>query len=306
MGAAVGWGVAVSAKTYLLLMRQMGEDCDQDGRNLDEIAAALGGEIDGKLIRCPSPGKPPDDRSMFVIVPQSGGRPFIYYCEGSWGAAYAMLRQKLDLVEAPRAPDRSAAVNRIWGETVPAKGTLVETYLRSRAITMPVPDAIRFHENLWHPGSRQTWPAMVAARTSVDGTLVAIHRTYLRSDGLGKAPVVPARMDLGPTKGTAIRLSSLSDDLVIGEGIETTLSIVQDQKRPGWAAGSAVTLRFLELPPEVRKVTFLVDGDDAGRAATQAAVKKLVGKLRVFTAKAPPGKDFNDLLMEEARKGVKQ
>ena len=295
----------MSAMSHLDLMRKMGEDYDQDGRDLDEIAAALGGEIDGKLIRCPSPGKPPDDRSCFVAISRSS-RPFIYECEGSLRAAYAMLRERLGWVDAPRAPDRSAAVQRIWDETVPASGTLVEVYLRSRAINMPVPDALRFHPKLWHGGSRQTWPAMVAARTSVDGKLVAIHRTYLRHDGSGKAPVVPVRMDLGPTGGSAIRLSPVSDDLVIGEGIETTLSVMQACQRVGWAAGSAIALRLLKLPPEVRTATAIADGDDAGRAATQAAAARWRAEgRRIKVVTAPAGKDFNDLLIEEA-KGVKQ
>jgi putative DNA primase/helicase len=38
----------------------------------------------------------------------------------------------------------------IWNEARPAKGTLAETYLRSRDITIDVPDCIRYHPRLKH------------------------------------------------------------------------------------------------------------------------------------------------------------
>ena len=51
------------------------------------------------------------------------------------------------------------------------------------------------------------WPAMVALVTKgADGTPLAIHRTYLASDGAGKAPVEPAKMMLGPCRGGACAL----------------------------------------------------------------------------------------------------
>ena len=109
---------------------------------------------------------------------------------------------------APRAaaserPDqrdakRSEAALTIWQSTMPARGTLVETYLASRGLTYLPPPTLRFHARLNHP-SGDIWPAMVALVTrGSDDTPLAIHRTFLARDGGGKAPVDPQKMMLGP------------------------------------------------------------------------------------------------------------
>ena len=43
--------------------------------------------------------------------------------------------------------------------------------------------------------------------TGVDGTALAVHRTFLARDGGGKAPVDPQKMMLGPCRGGAVRLA---------------------------------------------------------------------------------------------------
>jgi putative DNA primase/helicase len=73
---------------------------------------------------------------------------------------------------------------RIWREARPAAGTLVQTYLKSRRITIPVPPSLRFYARLKHTMGVYL-PAMVAAVQDIDGVVVAIHRTYLRSDAHG-------------------------------------------------------------------------------------------------------------------------
>jgi hypothetical protein len=272
--------------------------------DLEHIADSLGGEVEGRAIRCPSPGCDPDDRSCFVrIDPARPANFFIYDCEGSTGAAYAALREKLTVIvpSIERPGVRSDAALKIWRETTTAEGTAVETYFRSRAITIPPPPCLRFHPELYHSPFGSHWPAMVAARAGPDGTIAAIHRTFLSQDGCGKAPVDPQRMDLGPAKGTAIQLAPSADELMVGEGIETTMSAMQATGRPGWAAGSAVALRALVLPPLVRSVIILVDGDDAGEGASRSAASRWIGEGRqVRIARAPAGKDFNDILIEES------
>ena len=68
-----------------------------------------------------------------------------------------------------RKPDqddarRSEVALAIWQSAKPAQGTPVETYLASRGIDLPPPDALRFHAGLKHP-SGGIWPAMVALVT---------------------------------------------------------------------------------------------------------------------------------------------
>jgi putative DNA primase/helicase len=205
-----------------------------------------------------------------------------------------------------RKPDqddarRSEIALAIWQSAKPAQRTPVETYLASRGIDLPPPDALRFHAGLKHP-SNGIWPAMVALVTSgADGSPLAIHRTFLARDGGGKAPVEAQRMMLGPCSGGAVRLADPGDVLMVGEGIETSIAAMQATGNPAWAALSTSGLRGLGLPEDVRDVIVLADGDAAGEAAARDCAWrwKREGR-RVRIARPPQGIDFNDMLMDRA------
>ena len=286
------------------IARQNGEDDDETFvGDLASIAALLGGELDGKYVRCPSPGRPADDRSCYVRI-DGANAFFIYDCAGPETAAYAYVRKRLK--RAPAAPriDHGPFISRIMDATVPAQGTIVETYLRSRGITLPIPPSLRFHSLLKHSETGSFWPAMVAERASIDGdgAVNAIHRTFLRRDGSGKAPVVPVRKDLGQREGGAIRLGPVADELGVGEGIETTLSGIQLFGLPGWAAGSARAIRELKLPKAVRSIIIFVDKDAPGEAAARHAAQRWLREgRRVRIARPKVGNDFNDMLLRKVK-----
>jgi hypothetical protein len=107
---------------------------NQSGANeeldLADIAAKLGGELDGEWVRIPSPGEGSDDRSCFVKF-SSASKFFVYECSGKKGRAYAAIKKKLGIAEAPR-PDNNQAIERILKETHVGRGTKVEHYLRAR------------------------------------------------------------------------------------------------------------------------------------------------------------------------------
>lgn len=286
----------MNALKDLLIARANGWD-EEAAPDLEHYATLLGGEVDGDFVLCPSPGRPPDDRSCHVRFNRNG-QPHIYDCEGSLGAAYAFVREKLKLAPPKPSADNTARALDILSEAYAANGTLVEKYLRGRALTL-LPACLRYHPSLKHTDIGR-WPAMVAERSDVEGRAVAVHRTYLTFGGK-KAPVDPVRMDLGPAAGTAIRLSPLADELMIGEGIETTLSVIQVTGRAGWAAGSAVMMRKVLLPASVKTVIVLADGDEPGEKAAQFSARRWLREgRRVKIARAPRGKDFNDVLLEKA------
>lgn len=272
---------------------------------LDDIALALGGEVRGRAVVMPSPGMPTDDRSMVIYFNVANLASFyIYGVDGSLSQARRHVLAKLKLVEAPvkDASERTAKAMAIWRATTPAAGTLVETYLRSRAITTAVPDRLHYHRGLWHGPSKREWPAMVALVTDLADKPVAVHRTWLLLSGKGKAPVDPQRMALGPIAGNAIRLSPVGEELFVAEGIETAMSAMVAGK-VAWSAISAMGLRALILPNEVRRVNVMVDRDDDGtceRAANEAGGRWLREGRQVMLHRAPPGMDFNDVLMGEA------
>jgi putative DNA primase/helicase len=174
--------------------------------------------------------------------------------------------------------------------------TPVEAYLHSRGIIMPIPGALRFHAAIRHPigGS---WPAMVAlVLRGKDGTPLGIHRTFLARDGYGK--VKPRKMMLGPCRGGVVRLGEDDRRLMIAEGIETALAVMQSTGRAAWAALSTSGKRTLELPAGRRDLVITADGDAAGEAAATDAARrwKREGR-RIFIARAPRRLDFNDVLL---------
>jgi putative DNA primase/helicase len=192
---------------------------------------------------------------------------------------------------------RTVSALALWQSAEPARGTLVETYLASRSIDLPSPDALRFHSGLKHPcGS--IWPAMVALVTNgVDGSPLSIHRTFIAHDGGGKAPVDPEKMSLGPCRGGVVRLGPVRNRLMIAEGIETALSAMQATGQPAWAALSAAGLRALELPPDIVNIVVLADGDEPGEAAARDAAQRWKREGRCIRIARPPhGLDFNDVL----------
>ncbi len=272
---------------------------------LGPIALALNGEVRGNRIIAPSPGRAASDRSMVVIVdPARPADFYIYACDGPLTAAKAMVAEKLKLILPVQQPaaERTAAAMRIWAETVPAEGTLVETYLQSRWINLAPPPVLRFHPGLWHGPSGSEWPAMVALVTTVDDRPVAIHRTYLRRDGTDKAPVDPDKMVLGPISGCAVRLSPATDELVVGEGIETCLSGTVIFDVPTWSALSVPGLKALVLPSVVRRIVILADSGDEGEEAAYRAACRWRAEGRKVSIKLPdPGfEDFNDQLTGKA------
>ena len=127
---------------------------------------------------------------------------------------------------------------------------------------------------------------------------MAIHRTFLANDGNGKAAVDTPRMTLGPCRRGAVRLAEATDQLMVGEGIETCLAAMQATGQPAWAALSTAGLRNLEIPEHVKEVIILADADLPGEEAAQYAARRWVCEgRRVRIARPPKGQDFNDLLL---------
>jgi putative DNA primase/helicase len=284
----------------------------------ETIARALGGTRQGAgwTARCPAH----DDRAPSLSVSAADNGKILVHCHAGCEQrqVVAALKARGLWAEPPRTfcppspfkvrqfaePDqgeRHKGALAIWGAARPAAGTLVETYLAARGIRSPETKALRFHAGLKHP-SGGVWPAMVALVTDgADGLPVAIHRTFLARDGLGKAPIDPTKMMLGPCRGGAVRLAEPSEVLMIGEGIETCLAAMQATGRAAWAALSTSGLRSLSLPKDVRDVIVLADGDEAGEtAARNCALRWKREGRRVRIARPPKGLDFNDMLLARA------
>jgi len=206
---------------------------------------------------------------------------------------------------APAPPDPAAAAQRraralvLWNGAQPAIGTAADVYLTMRKLPgLAASPALRFRGDCPHPEGGRL-PALIALVQAPDGAPVAIHRTFLRRDGSGKADIEPAKASLGPISGGAIRLAEAGPELAIGEGIESSASAGRLLALPAWAAVSAGNLaRTMALPAEVKAVVIAVDNDPSGeRAAREAAWRwqREGRRVRLARPKAA-GKDFNDLV----------
>jgi putative DNA primase/helicase len=195
----------------------------------------------------------------------------------------------------------------LWSGAKAAPSTPADAYLTGRGLAdLAASPALRWRADVAHPEERGRVSAMLALVVDAAGQPVAVHRTYLRSDGTGKANVTPAKASLGPVGGGAIRLDPLAPELVVGEGIETSASAGRVLDLPAWAAVSAGNLaRALILPEKVRAVVIAADADGPGRRAADEAARRWRAEGRRVRVATPdlPGQDFNDLLLARGAKG---
>ncbi len=76
------------------------------------------------------------------------------------------------------AKDRTAAARKIWSTTRLGAATLIETYLRSRGITIPIPPTLRYHPNLKHGPTGLHLPCIRAGLNAEP--MLAQNRIFLR------------------------------------------------------------------------------------------------------------------------------
>lgn len=168
------------------------------------------------------------------------------------------------------------AARRLFAISSPIEGTMVETYLRGRGIArVHHGGSLRFHPRCYYRPDEhlptETWPAMIACVTDLDGKVTGVHRTWLDPDGfdrirLGKAPLDTPRRAIGDLLGNAVRFGAADDDvLVAGEGIETMLSLrCALPTLPMAAALSANHLAAMLLSSSLRRLYIARDTDAAG------------------------------------------
>lgn len=207
-------------------------------------------------------------------------------------------------VTASDDPGKVAMALALWEAALPVQGSNAERYLAGRALPLPDGGALRFLPDVRHPTGARAG-AMIALATDGAGTGRAIHRTYLAPGGAGKAALDPPRATLGPIGGRVARLCRwTAGPLVIGEGIETSLSAGLLTGLPAWAALSAVNMRAVPLPDDCREVVIAADNDPPGQKWAWAAADAFMAQGRAVEVLTPAmaGQDFNDLL--QARRAM--
>lgn len=236
--------------------------------------------------------------------------------------------------QAPQKPqaDHIEALTQIWETAKQARDIAqVKTYLNRRGLDTEklgdTLDYLRFipsmdywnFDNNGKPYRVGKYPVMLAKFESVDGELMGLHRTYLNQDCTSKAHIVDAdtghALDVkkmaarypSSTKGSAIHLGHVVDELAIAEGIETALAVHELTGLPVWACGNAGNMGNMTFPQGLKRLHIYADTDANHTGMNNA--RKLESKaissgieVRIFET-GIVGMDVLDLLV--ASKAVK-
>jgi len=300
------------------------------------LFAALGGAPatiePGRFQRFPTSQRPGDQAGWCKLFPDELAGVFGDHRSGyrsTWQAAAPSNRHGVKTTQvAHRAASAFDQQRRQWVSNMPrlkavwseakavTRGDLVDRYLLGRGIELswPAPPALRTHPGLGYwQGDRLLgyYPAMLAAVTSPEGQLVALHRTYL-CNGARKADVAsPKKLSkaAGPLAGAGIVLGSGGSSVVgVAEGIETALAAHAASGIATDAAYCAGNLAAWSWPSCARRLVVFADNDACGLAAarTLAARALAAGLLCDLVAPSTVGADWCDVWALRQRAGHQQ
>jgi len=186
----------------------------------------------------------------------------------------------------------------IWDGTVPLFGTPAETYLHHRGIAAPDDVAdLRFHPDC--PAGEGRLPAMVALMRDVQSNEPrAIHRTFLKPDGMGKDDA--GKRMLGVARGAVIKLcrdAEVTQGLGLAEGIENALTICAYGWWPVWAAPDVGHVKAFPVLEGIEALTIFADNKKPKdiEAARACAIRWQAAGRSVEIHKPPAGADWNDI-----------
>ena len=198
--------------------------------------------------------------------------------------------------------DATEAARRLWQRCRAIDGTHAERYLLARGLARCRFSCLRFHPELrYREGSSvRRLPALVAAVTGDDGAVTGVQRTWLDPRRPAKAGVASPRKALGRIYGHAVRFGRLADgaSLLVGEGIETVLSLVTALPDITAAAAlSAGSLGAFAPPPGVARLVIARDDDVEGERAAMRLARRCARARVAALVVVPDGGDFNEDLV---------
>lgn len=264
--------------------------CQPEGRR-DQAALSIRDGDKGPLLFCFKAGCAFADIAAAVDLPRSSGEVDFEAMQGA--------KERQATYDAGKLKKARSC----WDRSIPIRGTKAEAYLRSRGITIGLPDSLRFLADEYHHYSGRYHAAMVGDIQPTGG----VHRTFLKKEGgksVGEKIDSPnPKLMLGNCAGGAVRLAWGNGPLVVCEGIETGLSLAQmfaDRQPRVWAALSTSGVMSLKLPAKTGDLIVAPDGDSAGRkTAVSLAERAVAAGWKVSTIDPGDGADWNDVLLSE-------
>ena len=274
-------------------------------------------------------------QSLAIRLQAQGGRKagsWTDYATGEYGDLIDLLQERLGSVtleetlrevrfflgEAPcpavpreprkaERPDaasakRIARARKLFAAGKPVLGTLAATYLQGRSITRLGP-ALRYHPRVFLRQSEddidppQRVPALLAKITDNRGQITGCARVYLDPSTGSLAAIESPKRILGQLHGHAIRFWSgeARSDLIVGEGLENTLSV--GTALPEFDLASCLTATHFGLfipPPGIKRIWIARDNDEVGRNASKRLRNQLESLGIACGDLVPNMGDFND------------
>ena len=177
----------------------------------------------------------------------------------------------------------------------PLPGTPAEAYLRARGITGRLDwPALRYHPSVYYRADEdaplESWPALLAAVTDLDGNITGIQRTWLDPQPAGQGA---ARRSAPRARPSARQRRALRH-------ARPTSSPPAKASRPCWRSNpccrslpviaglSANHLAALDLPPALRRLYVARDNDAAGLHAAERLRERGRRRHRNPRARAGP------------------
>jgi len=286
--------------------------------SLREIVRVLGGDLydGGRRANVPAPNHSRADRSVSLLL--QGDRVVVHsFGGGDWRDVLDDLRRRRlideanDLlgghgrVAAPRTLtelERRAAAMAIWEGGRAIADTLSIRYCRGRAIGRDLPGTWALRHNSDTPVAvyrqgRHRRPAFLAGIQDAAGDYTGIEVTYLTGGGRRADDLRLPRKTVGlAPAGSAVRLDPAAAEMLVGEGVPTTLSATEHFGLPGWALLSTRNLRAWRAPPGVRSVLIAADrGADGEASAARLRQGLLDDRVAAWVELPPlPFGDWND------------
>jgi len=289
---------------------------------LRTIVQTLGGELydGGRRANIPAPGHSAEDRSVSLLLQED--RVVVHtFGDGDWRSVLDFLREQ-QLIDASNAPldgpgrpvgarperpvasgwERRDAALRLWEPARPLAGTLSERHCRLRGVTrdLPGPHALRHNSEApvsAYGAGRHRRPALLAGVQDAAGAFTAVEVTYLAPNCQRAADLRLPRKTVGPAPGgCAVRLDPAAPEMLVAEGVFTTLSASEWFGLPGWALMSTRNLRVWAPPAGVRSVLIAADRGQDGEASAERLKGRLIALGVAASVALPPAPwgDWNE------------
>jgi len=201
-----------------------------------------------------------------------------------------ILQEKANAEREAETISRRQNLARVWGQTVSMTNHAARPawlYLASRGLkTRVLSPFMRFHPDLPYydgDGTRKgVYPAILVKFITADGLrCTTIHRHYITNEG-AKAPFEETKKMMSiphdrQIRGSAMRLDEPGEDLAVGEGLETMLSVRTTYPTlPVWATSGASFLAHMDFPAGLKRLHVFADNDrnQVGQDAAAAVVRR--------------------------------